>query len=168
MKKRDLEKIPEGTCKCSICGIVKDNKEYQWYAGRYTKDGYRLRVNTWCSDCSKQKQKEVREAEKSAKAMGRGRETLKDGDPCDCCGKPVYKKRSDIPEGVDGRWSFQCDHDHETGEFRGWICKTCNTGTCSQGAENLFYTAKYLGYQLVKLDECSDGLGKQSIKMRSN
>ena len=137
MKNKNIENIPEGTCVCSICKIRKDNIEFGFYANRKTKDGYRLRVNTWCSSCSKEKSKEVREAEKSAKAMGRPRPQV--GDLCDCCKRPVYKKRDDIPDGVDGRWSWQCDHDHETGKFRGWVCKTCNTGVCSDtisAAEN--------------------------------
>lgn len=137
MKIRNIENIQEGTCVCSICNIRKDNLEFSFYLDRKTKDGYRLRVNTWCASCSKEKNKEVREAEKTAKAMGRPRPKV--GDPCDCCKRPVYKKRNDIPDGVDGRWSWQCDHDHETGEFRGWVCKTCNTGVCSDtisAAEN--------------------------------
>lgn len=164
---RDLKNIPEGECTCSVCGITKDNKHYSWYKNRFTKDGYRLRVNTNCDDCRSMRSKEVKRAEKIAEMLGRGRSTLKDGDPCDCCGRPVYKKRSDIPDGVDGRWSFQCDHDHETGEFRGWVCKSCNTGPCSEKIDTFLKTAKYLGYDVSKMLHKS-GTFYQSVQSLPN
>ena len=40
-------------------------------------------------------------------------------DVCDCCKKPTTQ--------------FALDHDHETGEFRGWLCRSCNTGIGSLG-----------------------------------
>jgi hypothetical protein len=44
------------------------------------------------------------------------------------CKKPVYQHKRNVPSGVDGTWGWQCDHDHKTKQFRGWICKKCNTG----------------------------------------
>ncbi|WNM66168.1 endonuclease [Microbacterium Phage DejaVu] len=38
------------------------------------------------------------------------------GTPCECCGKTQF--------GV----VLRLDHNHETGEFRGWLCDSCNTG----------------------------------------
>ena len=140
---RNLENIPEGTCVCSVCGEEKDNIDYQWYLYRLTKDGFRLRVNTNCLPCGRVKGKEVREAKKAAALAGRPRSSLQYGDKCDCCNRPVYKNKKSVPPGVDGRWSFQCDHDHNTGDFRGWICKTCNTGPCSGSIED---TEKALNY----------------------
>jgi hypothetical protein len=125
MKQRNLENIPEGTCVCSVCNVERNNLEYQWYLNRMTKDGYRLRVNTNCRYCSKRLEKELNAIKKKL---------LKDhpkpeyGTPCACCKKPVYKNKSSVPKGVDGRWSWQCDHDHAKATFRGWICKSCNTG----------------------------------------
>jgi hypothetical protein len=50
--------------------------------------------------------------------------------PCPQCNRIVYEKSEDIPEGVDGaNGPWQCDHDHEVGSFRGYLCKQCNTGT---------------------------------------
>jgi hypothetical protein len=34
---------------------------------------------------------------------------------CECCGVELVK-------------NVNCDHDHETGKFRGWLCSKCNLG----------------------------------------
>lgn len=42
------------------------------------------------------------------------------GRPCDVCGVvPKGEKRLDV---------LHLDHDHCTGEFRGWLCRSCNLG----------------------------------------
>ena len=43
MRKRELGNIPEGTCKCSVCKVVKNNTDFQYpYQGLYlaTKQGH--------------------------------------------------------------------------------------------------------------------------------
>lgn len=55
---------------------------------------------------------------------------------CECCHKPPVKH-------------FCLDHDHITGQFRGWICDRCNTGIGKlgdsiEGLENaLLYLYKH-------------------------
>lgn len=51
---------------------------------------------------------------------------------CECCGK--------VPE----KWCL--DHDHQTHEFRGWICDKCNTGIGKLGdnLDGLYNAVKYL------------------------
>lgn len=51
-------------------------------------------------------------------------------DHCENCGKP--------PD--EGRKYLNLDHDHITGEFRGWLCHSCNVGIghlgdCVEGLE---------------------------------
>lgn len=83
----------------------------------------RLRVNTNCKDCSKKENSILKKIkfENPSPAY----ETC-----CPQCNKVVYEKVEDIPEGVDGtNGPWQCDHDHTTKQFRGYLCKRCNTGT---------------------------------------
>ena len=111
MKAKDLTNIPEGTCECSVCKTVKDNIHFSFYKTRLTKDGYRLRVNTYCDPCARATSKELSEIKKT---LLKDHPKPKYGDHCDLCDKPVYRHKSEIPEGVDGRWGWQCDHDHDT------------------------------------------------------
>jgi|HubBroStandDraft_6_1064221.scaffolds.fasta_scaffold186841_2 hypothetical protein len=43
-------------------------------------------------------------------------------DACQCCGKVPTNK-----------YGTCLDHDHGTGDFRGWLCHQCNTGIGSLG-----------------------------------
>tara|TARA_A100001234_G_scaffold53415_1_gene45504 strand:- start:2973 stop:3500 length:528 start_codon:yes stop_codon:yes gene_type:complete len=146
MKKKNLDKIPEGTCVCSKCGERKSNIQFSWYANRFTKDGYRLRVNTICDYCSSRTAKELAAIKKSI-AIKHPRPAY--GDHCAICDKPVYKNKASVPDGVDGTWGWQCDHDHDTGEFRGWLCKKCNTGMGALGddLESMLRAVQYLAKQ---------------------
>ena len=51
---------------------------------------------------------------------------------CDCCGERLKAKAC-------------YDHDHETGEFRGWLCYKCNTGIGKLG-DNLEGVLKAVQY----------------------
>lgn len=129
MAKRDLSNIRPGQTQCTVCGILKDNSEFSFYKDRLTNDGHRLMVNTNCRDCSKMRGKERAAIKKKFKDLV----APPFGTPCECCGKPVYR-------------NWQLDHDHETGEFRGWLCKQCNTGLGNLGdtLQSLTLAVEYL------------------------
>lgn len=143
---KNLDNIPEGTCVCSSCNARKDNVEFSWYANRFTKDGYRLRVNTYCDTCSTRISKELANVKKT---ILKNHPRPAYGEKCAICTKPVYKNKASVPDGVDGTWGWQCDHDHDTGEFRGWLCKKCNTGMGALGdnLESLLRAVQYLAKQ---------------------
>jgi hypothetical protein len=143
MRERNLDNIPQGTCVCSECGERQDNTEYQFYSNRFTKDGYRLRVNTYCRTCSTRISKELSQIKRKVKNQY---PQPAYGESCAICNKAVYKHKSEVPTGVDGTWGWQCDHDHETNEFRGWLCKKCNTGLGALGdnLESLLRAVEYL------------------------
>ena len=63
-------------------------------------------------------------------------------DNCEICGMPT----KDLKRGL-------CfDHNHETGEFRGWICTRCNTaiGLVDEKKETLLSIIKYLEEKSIK------------------
>ena len=53
---------------------------------------------------------------------------------CECCGKFIPNNKPCY------------DHDHETGQFRGWLCYSCNTGLGKLGdnIEGLEKAIEYL------------------------
>ena len=117
-RKRNLDYIFTGKTKCSCCGKLKDNTNFPYYSNQFYNKGSdnpltgtRKRSNTNCCDCRKKKQKERAAIKKKFKDL----KPPKFGKPCELCEKPV-----------DANW--QLDHCHETGNFRGWLCKGCNTG----------------------------------------
>lgn len=129
MTKRNLDNIPPGQTECSVCGILKDNSQFSFYINRHTDNGYRLMTNTNCIDCQKIRSKERSSIKKKFKHLI----APEFGTACECCGKPVHR-------------NWQLDHDHETGEFRGWLCKQCNTGLGNLGdtLQSLTLAVKYL------------------------
>jgi len=115
-----IEKVD---CSCSVCKRKLPSSYFQHYRTRFKRNGMRLRVNTNCSDCSKKESAVLAKIRKDNPAPDYLTE-------CSQCNKTVYEKSEDIPEGVDGtNGPWQCDHDHKTGEFRGYCCKKCNVGT---------------------------------------
>ena len=114
-----------------------------WYKNRFTNDGYRLRTNTNCSDCRKRLRTELRQIRKN---IIKTHPQPSNGSPCDLCGKPVHK-------------NWQLDHCHETGKFRGWLCKGCNTGlggigdSFESGLKALIYLCKFKGIDSKQISE---------------
>ena len=74
-----------------------------------------------CRSCQSKQQKQLRKLLKTSPPKSA---------VCDCCGKD---KR------------LQLDHCHETGLFRGWLCKSCNVGIGSLG-DNLEGLTKAITY----------------------
>lgn len=148
-REKDLSNIAAGTCRCSVCGIVKPNTEFPYYTNQFYNKGRdnpltgtRKRTNTNCYDCISKLSKERRAITKKFKNL----KPPEYGEPCECCGKPVYASKKDVPEGVDGTWVWQLDHCHKTGKFRGWACKLCNTGMgmCGDTLQELELRVEYL------------------------
>ena len=126
---RDLFNIPPGQTRCSVCDEIKENTEFTFYKNRHTDNGYRLMTNTNCVSCQKKKGKERNAIRKKFKNI----KPPEFGNLCDCCKRPVHR-------------NWQLDHCHETGEFRGWLCKQCNTGLGNLGdnLKSLTLAVEYL------------------------
>ena len=63
-------------------------------------------------------------------------------DFCECCHAPA----TDFKKGL------ALDHNHTTGEFRGWLCTNCNTGIGKLGdnLQGLERAMEYLNGRLAK------------------
>mgnify|MGYP001608226963 FL=1 len=60
---------------------------------------------------------------------------------CEACDNPPLMSRS-----------LHMDHNHETGEFRGWLCSNCNRalGFLGDDIERLYSLAQYMSRQKPK------------------
>lgn len=125
--------------KCGKCGEKKSASEF-----------YNLPGNT-CKECRKRYQQEYLDNNPEIKERLRFRKSMiKIGlDPdvmwelylrhsglCDICGGP--------PD--NGKSRLSADHDHETGEFRGFLCDSCNKalGLMRDSPNRLVRAARYL------------------------
>lgn len=143
MTRRNLDNIPPGETTCSVCNTLKPNTEFSFYKDRLTNNGYRLMVNTNCRSCAQVRSKERTAIKKKFKDLT----APAFGTACECCGKSVHR-------------NWQLDHDHETGEFRGWLCKQCNTGLGNLGdtLESLTLAVEYLKRAQYKQNSSQLGL----------
>jgi hypothetical protein len=90
---------------CSRCGILKSRFEVAFRTA--TRHGVRNIFKTSCTDCTNRARVERRKLHKIFA-------TPPLGTPCECC------------DGV--ARTLVLDHDHDSGAFRGFICRECNSG----------------------------------------
>jgi len=122
---------------CSKCGEDKLLLNFSFNCSgncHFNKEGYRHQ-RPECNGCNKKEKETCNMAQKKSKGRG---EPIKapPGTLCELCGKGpklVY------------------DHDHETCEFRGWLCDPCNRGL-GQCGDNIEGLVKRLNYLVTKSD----------------
>ena len=118
------------TGETKICSYCKKEKELEdFYARKDTTDG----LDSRCITCVLAAAKVVYQYRKK---YGHTMPEV-----CDCCGKPptTSGKGSGITK-------LCVDHDHKTGEFRGWLCTDCNQsiGKLGDNLEGLLKAVAYL------------------------
>ena len=124
----DLEEPPETRC-CNRCGAELPITSFGW--NRYGSQRFRRKI---CIQCRKHSDQTKRIAIRKQ----RGYHKPPIGTPCECCG---------IPMTMGTEMTGMCfDHDTATQEFRGWICKKCNTtiGFLGDNIEGIELLVKYL------------------------
>ena len=101
---------------CSVCGKKKLITEY--HVCRANRDN----LDSRCKTCEKERHQLRRKLEKTARPKP---------DVCECC----EEKTTLFP-----------DHDHVTKKFRGWLCKSCNSGLGQLGdtLEGVMKAVRYL------------------------
>ena len=97
---------------CRKCGRELDISCFS----RRGEGSIKRRINIDCKECISKESKIVRELRKTAPPVPK---------VCDCCGKE--------PDPNSFRNKLQLDHNHLTGEFRGWICDNCNVSLSRAG-----------------------------------
>ena len=107
----------EGTKVCAHCNQEKPLDDF--HAHLTKPDGRDHR----CKECKNSSNRVINRIRKAAPPKS---------DSCDCCGKTDVK--------------LLLDHCHDTHQFRGWLCKACNSGIGQLGdnLDGLFQAVTYL------------------------
>jgi len=123
-----------GTMLCRKCNTSKPFSSFRENAVIYETQPRERRTSSvcgvlrYCKDCGKEYVRGRNIAQKLAPPK-----PIEEY-PCDCCGTLLDPKK------------ILLDHDHVTYAFRGWLCRSCNTGIGALGdtVEGLERAIKYL------------------------
>jgi hypothetical protein len=83
-------------------------------------------IRSECKDCEKLASRQLARARKDAPTKP---------EQCQCCHKRTCH--------------LVVDHDHQTGDFRGWLCRNCNQGIGKLG-DNIDCIVKALNYLIER------------------
>ena len=109
--------------KSQTCKICQKEKPFEDFPKHRS---FKTRLDNRCKECIRNQTKVRNELKKKYGYLK--------GDFCSCCGKKPLNK------------TLVLDHDHMTGEFRGWICESCNHGIGQLGdnIEGVLKAVRYL------------------------
>lgn len=127
-----------GFATCTDCKIEKLNDNFVFYKNRVNpKTKLCLYVNKKCTDCRKLYSVHKKKSTENVKMLNIVRPVPTSVNPykCDCCEKDIITTRT-----------IQLDHCHETGLFRGWLCKECNIsmGNLGDNINGMMRVIKYM------------------------
>jgi len=113
------------------CGICHESKPFD----QFGKDGGAGYLRYECKQCAKRQSKLLKAIKKTAPVPETDHRC------------PVCLRNWQEMQGYSLRKkNWACDHDHATGEFRGWLCHKCNLalGNLGDCVERLLRAADYL------------------------
>lgn len=137
-----MEETPEvnkdkRTMLCYKCGIVHPVSEFSASAVKYEFEERPMGsagvtgTARYCKSCRSSWSAGLQKAHKQAPPKPK---------TCDCCGKETEPSKLNV------------DHDHDTGDFRGWLCRRCNLGLGQLG-DNIEGLNMAIAYLMKAQDE---------------
>lgn len=102
------------TTKTKTCGICLREKPL----GAFGKDGGASYLRYECKDCAKKQAQIVKKIKKAVMPPPTGYQ-------CPICNRTEEQAKG---HNINNRQIWCADHNHETNEFRAWICHKCNLG----------------------------------------
>lgn len=126
--------------KCMKCGEEKPLSEFG--VRSYGKQGNAREIRNDCKKCQMKQSKVVNELKKIYAHLKPSMD-----DQCPIC---LRTEREILSETGREKTIWVCEHDHATGEFRGWICDYCNTviARAKESTGTLERAIKYLKGEL--------------------